>query len=301
MKNVYKYFLIPIIVGFITALIQFFLPFVFGEKKELTYNIYEPITYFDKNSLGDLNIVINGIKTNALFSNQFIFENTGQVPLKDIPITIHFDVQDTLFKIYNYTIQTEPQLEFGNIEKHLKQNDLSLKIELINPKERIFVIVFTNDKKESNVYAKSENMILSKAEKKDNKEEKNFSFWLVLFASVLSTLFASIITKKTINTISDLSKFTDSLFKAKHQSGLKIVSALYGKNDTYIDITERLNQKIENNKLNVKATNELAGKDPLQNVKKEIKIIYSIGSKIETMVVDETQDLIIPLNKNNAT
>lgn len=301
MKNIYKYFLIPLIVGLIVALIQFGLPYIFGDKKELTYKIFEPVTYFDKNSVGDLNIVINGVESNALFSNQFIFENTGQIPLKDIPIIIHFSNQDTLFKIYNYTLQTEPLIQFGNIEKQLKQTDLSLKVELINPKDRIFVNVLTNTKRESKVYSKSEGMILSKAEKKEDKAENKFSFWLALFASALSTIFAFFLSPKTLNALTDLSKVIDNLFKAKYQSGLKVVSALYGKNDTYIDITERLNQLVENDKLNVKVTNELAGKDPLQNVKKELKLIYSIGSKIETVVVDETQDLIIPTDENNAT
>lgn len=300
MKNIYKYFLIPLIVGLIVALIQFGLPYIFGDKKELTYKIIEPVTYFDKNSVGDLNIVINGVESNALFSNQFIFENTGQIPLKDIPIIIHFSNQDTLFKIYNYTLQTEPLIQFGNIEKQLKQTDLSLKVELINPKDRIFVNVLTNTKRESKVYSKSEGMFLSKAETKEENAANKFSFWLALFASVLSTIFAFFLAPKTLNALTDLSKVIDNLFKAKYQSGLKVVSALYGKNDTYIEITERLNQLVENDKLNVKVTNELAGKDPLQNVKKELKLIYSIGSKIETVVLDETQDLIIPMDESNA-
>lgn len=300
MKKIYKYLLIPLIVGLIIAIIQFGLPYFFGDKKELTYTIFEPITYFDKNSVGELNIVIDGIESNALFSNQIILENTGQIPLKNIPITIHFSAQDTLFKIYNYTIQTQPPVEFGNIEKNLRSTDLSLKVELINPKDKIFVNVLTNSKCESNVYAKSEGMILSKAETQEGKKENNFSFWLALFASVISTIFAFFLPPKTLNALSDLSKVIDSLFKAKHQSGLKIVSALYGKNETYIDITERLNQLIENDKLIVKVTNELAGKDPLENIKKELKLIYSLGSKIETVVVDETQDLKLPSDENNA-
>lgn len=299
MKKIYKYFLIPVFVGIIVALIQFGLPYILGDKKELTYKIFEPVTYFDKNSVGDLNIIINGIESNALFSNHFEFENTGQIPLNDIPITIHFSNQDTLFKIYNYTIQTVPPLEFGNIEKQLKQTDLLLKVELINPDDRIYVNILTNNKRESNVYAKSEGMILNKAEIKEDKSENNSSFLLAFFASVLSTIIAFFLTPKTLNALIDLPKVFDNLFKAKHQSGLKIISALYGRNDTYIDITEKLNQLVENDKLNVKVTNQLAGGDPLRNIRKELKLIYSISSKIETVVVDEMKDLIIPIDENN--
>ncbi|HAQ19375.1 MAG TPA: hypothetical protein DCR40_09120 [Prolixibacteraceae bacterium] len=301
MKNIYKYFLIPLIVGLIIAGIQFGLPYFFGDKKELTYKIYEPITYFDKNTVGELNIVINGIESNALFSNQFLIENTGQIPLKNIPITIKFDTLDSLFKIYNYTIQTQPPLEFGNIDKKLSRTNLSINVDLINPKDKILINILTNSRNKSGLYSKSEGMILSKAEIKEEKKEDKFSFLLALLASIMSTILSFFISPKTLNALGALSKVIDNLFKAKNQSGLKVVSALYGNNETYIDITEKLNQLIENDKLSVKVSNELAGRDPLQNVKKELKLIYSLGSKIETVVVDETQDLKLPIDEKNAT
>lgn len=167
MKNIYKYFLIPLIVALIIAVIQFGLPYFFGDKKELTYKIYEPITYFDKNNVGELDIVINGTESNALLSNQFLLENTGQIPLKNISVTIQFNTQDSLFKIYNYTIQTEPPLEFGNIDKKLSRTNFSINVELINPEDKILINILTNSKYESGLYSKSEGMILSKAEIKE--------------------------------------------------------------------------------------------------------------------------------------
>ncbi len=294
MKNIYKHLLIPLIVGGVIALVQFGLPYFFSDKKELTYNILDPITYFDKNVVGELEIIIDGKKSTALFSNQFFIENTGQIPLKNVPVRINFETQDSLFQIYKYLIETQPPYEFGDIETSAGKHNVSLDIELLNPKDKISINILTNTKVLAELYSKSEGMTLNRAQIDEPKNEWGFSYILALIASILSTVLSFIISPKTRSSLGDVANIIDKLFTTKQQNGLKIISALYGMNDTYIDVTEQLNQMVVDNKLEVKVLNDIAG-DPLVGIKKELKVIYSIGSDIETIVVNEKQTLEIPL------
>ena len=54
---------------------------------------------------------------------------------------------------------------------------------------------------------------------------------------------------------------------------LKIIKAIYGKDNKYVDITNRLNDIIENNKIKVVLSNAIAG-DPIVGTPKEGRIIY---------------------------
>jgi hypothetical protein len=76
-------------------------------------------------------------------------------------------------------------------------------------------------------------------------------------------------------------------------SELTIVSALYGKNETYVNVTDLLNKKIENSTLSITVDNNIAG-DPLPGFLKEMKIVYSFKGQLHFSLVDEGTKLILP-------
>lgn len=292
MKNISKLFVIPLIVGLIVAFIQFGLPLIFKESKELTYKIMDPITYLEPEKTGGLQIVINGAVSPYLVSNQFKLENTGQVPLTGIAVLINFPANDTIFRIYNFSYETQPKFEFGGIESEIKNDQLRLKFELLNPKDVVNINVLTNEKIQSEVFSKSEGMQLKKSEENKNNKEKA-SFLLSLLASILSTVMAFFAISKTLTSSKEIKSFIDNLFKAKQKSDLNIISALYGKREKYIDISKLLNKLIKDNKLSVTITNDIAG-DPIYGVKKELIIVYSFGSEFFRITKQEGEILNLP-------
>ena len=85
--------------------------------------------------------------------------------------------------------------------------------------------------------------------------------------------------------------------KKKDKNKLIIVEAKYGIEDKYIDVTDKLNQMIVNNKLNIIASNDLAG-DPIFGKVKELRIKYKINEyEIKEEIVKERESVLIELKK----
>jgi hypothetical protein len=297
MKKPLKLFIIPLVVGLIVAIIQFGLPYLFKESKELTYKISDPINYLDPEKTGKLDIKINGIASPYLFLNQFTIENTGQIPLKEIAVMLNFLTTDTLFRIYNYSFETQPKLEFGDIKTEIANRYAKFSFALINPGDKVHINILTNNIASSEVFSKSEGMKLKQAEEGKPRNEKA-SFLLTFFASILSTILAFFAIGKSISSFTSVKTFIDNLFTAKQTSNLKIISALYGKNDKYFDITDQLNKLISNNKLSINVTNNIAG-DPNYGVGKELILVYSFGTEIFRIKRLENELLEIPAESNN--
>jgi hypothetical protein len=272
------------------------LPIINQTKRELSYKADNPIPLIDQEKINGINITINGEENKTIFFSRITVENTGQIPLKNIPINIKFISSDSTFKIYNRIISTEPKFEFGDIHDSVSKKSLKILSDLINPKDKIIIDVIANRKSETEVYSKSEGMSFKKIE--PEKTENKYQFIITIIASILSTLFAFIILRKKIIkiTVGGARVSFDSLKEAKGASGLKIVSAFYGIEDKCIDVTENLKKKIMDNTLSIIANNEIAG-DPIVGKAKELKVVYSIGEEIETIVASEGDILTLPLKK----
>lgn len=74
---------------------------------------------------------------------------------------------------------------------------------------------------------------------------------------------------------------------------LKIVKATYGTKDKNIDISSYLREKINNNSLNIKITNDIAG-DPIPTVNKEAEIQYLLNGEEKTVVIKENENFKLP-------
>ncbi len=74
---------------------------------------------------------------------------------------------------------------------------------------------------------------------------------------------------------------------------LGILKATYGPAKVSIDITDRLREKIKNNKLNILADNSIQG-DPEVGVVKKLKVKYTFGDETFEKEVAEGQRIILP-------
>ena len=73
-----------------------------------------------------------------------------------------------------------------------------------------------------------------------------------------------------------------------------IVKATYGTQRKQIDVTEKLNSLIKNNRLEICVSNDIAG-DPDKGRKKTLTVQYQIGEKIETVNIDEGCTITFPI------
>jgi len=64
---------------------------------------------------------------------------------------------------------------------------------------------------------------------------------------------------------------------------LSIISAKYGALDRWIDVTEKVREQIDNNTLEITASNAIAG-DPIYGVAKTLNLEYTLGGEHKTAV-----------------
>ncbi len=87
----------------------------------------------------------------------------------------------------------------------------------------------------------------------------------------------------------------DLLPRPKHE--LKILEAVYGvfdcTGDGMVDVTGKLNEMVRNNRLEVVASNSLAG-DPLRDVVKNLYVEYEYDGKTARAQVTENKTLVLP-------
>jgi hypothetical protein len=158
-----------VIGGLIVAAMVYFVFPELSEKdtelKELSYSIEGPITHLEPDLTGSLEVMINNILTSYLFAYRVRIWNSGEVPLKNLPIRFVFDTSEGDFKIFEVKHDTKPKYEFGKItEQDIDEdNDAYSKrftYPLLNPKDEDIVTLWTNYPVSLSVYAKSEGLKL---------------------------------------------------------------------------------------------------------------------------------------------
>lgn len=78
------------------------------------------------------------------------------------------------------------------------------------------------------------------------------------------------------------------------RSGLQILRAEYGSDERRIDITYRLQQRVDQGRLNVRVDNDTAGDDPAERREKRLWITYSVDGREMSRVVKEGRVLTLP-------
>lgn len=190
--------LIPILVGLIVAFVQFGLPYLFSQDKELSFELSGPINQIgydiDKNSTR-IELKVNGEAVKSLYSYSIEIQNTGDVPLKKLPVKIVFSNTPNDFKIIGESHRTKPEHEFGKIKPDKKDSVSSRFVyELLNKGDSDEVVLLTNSKGDINLYAKQENLTVKEVE--PNKSSK---WYIIVIIAMVSSLFSVIASTKEVS------------------------------------------------------------------------------------------------------
>ena len=136
-------------------------------------------------------------------------------------------------------------------------------------------------------------------------QENRELFWAAFVFSVIFTIFAfvnsKVLVKKDREAKNDALQEMETIeVKSRMISSpetisqeLEIIEALYGKNTTWLDVTEEIKKLVTNSTLNVKVSNDIKG-DPLVRVVKELKVKYKLNGKAKYKVVNEGEILTLP-------
>ena len=151
--------IVPLIVGLIIAIVAFLLPQLFKDEKEVSYTIEGPTSYLDDPALGSITIEVNEVKIEHLVAYKVRIWNSGDLPLKNLPVRFVFGPKEGLsdFQLFTITHDTTPPYEFGEIRDD--RNDANaprIVYELLNPEDQDIVTLLANKKAEFNVFMKSE-------------------------------------------------------------------------------------------------------------------------------------------------
>ncbi len=188
--------LIPIIVGIIVALVTFVIPRMFDKDKELSYSINLPNEYLDQDAVGSLKIEVNGVPTSALYDYKVSVWNSGDIPLKKIPIRFVFNIKERDFQIFNVIHKTDPSYEFGKItEEDIDSKSKRFVYELLNPGDKDEITFLCNKWAIMTVHSKSEGLKVNWVKPKKNNWFEYASVLLAVIASFLS-LFIKLVAER---------------------------------------------------------------------------------------------------------
>src|SRR5581483_5405535 len=76
--------------------------------------------------------------------------------------------------------------------------------------------------------------------------------------------------------------------------GLRLLRAEYGVGDRWVDVTQRLNSQISNDRLSVRVTNDTMGRDPAEEKAKTLVVWYVYGGRTANVTVNEKSTLNLP-------
>ena len=153
--------IIPLIVGLGVAVFQFSLPRLFAKDAELSYSVDETKVNLDQNTMGDIKVEINNVETSLLVTQSARIWNSGELPIKMLPIRYVFETSSSTFKVLTVNHNTKPKYEFGKITlKEDNQYSRRFVYDLLNPMDEFTIIFLTNEIAPLNVYAKTEGLDL---------------------------------------------------------------------------------------------------------------------------------------------
>ncbi len=115
----------------------------------------------------------------------------------------------------------------------------------------------------------------------------NTFFYVSLILSIVFGIFLFLSYKKFI-------KVKESLFKkAGSISSFSILEAKYGANTNFIDVTQKLKDLIQNDKINLTASNEI-DHDPAPGIHKQLNIKYTFEGKTYEKSYEEGEEVKLP-------
>lgn len=162
-EDLIKFAVIPLIVALVASLVPLVLQFgiqTISEKElELSYSLEDSKILLDKSTMGNANVEINGANISSLYSQSIRIWNSGDIPIKALPIKYFFNTSSPTFQIFAVTHDTNPKYEFGNISL-IEEDQYSKRYvyDLFNSNDEFTITILTNEKVHQNMYAKAEGL-----------------------------------------------------------------------------------------------------------------------------------------------
>ena len=139
---------------------------------------------------GQVDVVVNGVKITSLNSYKTKIWNSGDQPLKKIPIRFVFDTKDSNCKIFRTTHKTKPRYEFGKITEEGSDSFSKRFIyDLLNSNDSDLVTFLTNSDPRLELYAKLKGLKINRVEEGQTLSFTDYlkkgAIYLAMFGAVL--------------------------------------------------------------------------------------------------------------------
>jgi hypothetical protein len=153
---------IPLVVGAILAALTVVLDRVLSDRHELSYSVTGPTRLIDRARLdGSVKIEVNGLPADQLVLFEARIWNSGDLPIKNVPVSLVFQPDSDGFRIFSVHHSTNPPREFGSIvETQPDGFSRRYTYELFNPGDSDTVTALTNMTSTLSVFAKTESLNL---------------------------------------------------------------------------------------------------------------------------------------------
>lgn len=211
-------FLPNLLAGAIVLTLSIFWNDSISGRKQLSYSVDGPITYFDTGSVGILNLKVNDVATDALVGYRVRIWNSGSTPLKDIPIRFIFDSGKEDFHVFQSMHATKPAEEFGLIhEESVDSRTLRVHYALLNPKDEDTITFLMNDSAALGLYTKSEGMKVKEVNPSNSKGPVSWALAGIL-TSFIVTVTSELVNRRRYAALKQKNKtLTDALdFMTQH-------------------------------------------------------------------------------------
>lgn len=153
--------ILPLSVGVAVSIFGFILPKAFAEERELSYSVEGPIIFLESVTNQAPVVSIEGEKLPRLIGFRVQIWNSGDLPLEDLPILLHFENRAANFRVISAACSSNPPHEFGTIVEQVPNGaSRRYSVELMNPGDVIEVAILVTERASLNVFSKSKGMRL---------------------------------------------------------------------------------------------------------------------------------------------
>ena len=188
------FLILPLVVGLVVGAFTVVLPKLFADKLELSYEIDSPTAFLDDPAVREVvQIEVKGKAVSDLISFRVRLWNSGDKPIKELPLQVDFDSKSNNFSILNVRHQTTPAEVFGNIDSlKITPKSRRYKYELLNSGDEDVITFLANGPATLEFNAKAEGLTV-KEQKLTTETGPSGKFDPILPAALISA-FAALIT-----------------------------------------------------------------------------------------------------------
>ena len=180
---------LPLLVGVLVGMTAVSFQFAFADELELSYRIDRPTPVLDPHATQQVKIEANGIEVKELMSFRVQVWNSGDLPIRDLPVLLVFQPLKADFSILSTTHQTLPEHQFGEIRgSEPEKNQRLYEFELLNEGDEDVITLLASSAAEISLHAKAAG--LSLVQRASAQEEMpRFSLTVLVGCTIAPLIF----------------------------------------------------------------------------------------------------------------